>query len=709
MKRMSSLALQSTRQSLIKTVALTGNPNSGKTTLFNAFTKLRQKVGNYPGVTIERKTGTLMLANDRVVNVIDLPGMYSLAVRSPDEQLARNVLMGRTHDTPKPDLVICVVDAGNLERNLYLVSQLQDLGLPMIIALNMMDEVEHQGKEIDAARLSRLLGMPVVPTVASQNKGIEELKQLISEGVTVSYQRGWRMAPDLEEEVEHLVRLLVQHEGMDRHQAFAEALILLSLGAKLKNEEKKAGPTQWFYKEELIRQINMIQDRLHLKGLRARTAAIEARYDWIKSIFKQCVRDKNKQGEDLTERIDAIVTHKLWGWVFFLGIMALMFYMIFTIATYPMDWIDAGFNKLGDWVTQTLPEGQLRNLVVDGMIAGVGGVAIFLPQILILFFFISLLQDTGYMARTAFIMDRVMSRVGLHGKSFIPLLSSFACAIPGIMSARTIESPKDRLVTILVAPLMSCSARLPVYTIMIAVLMPAATGMQKAGIMLAMYMLGIVGACLMAWLFKKTLLRSQKPVFIMELPPYRWPSWHAVVIHMWERSRLFLKRAGTVILALSVVLWVLMSYPRHEGLQGSEALKASFAGQMGTALEPVIEPLGYDWRIGIGLIGSFAAREVFVSTMSIVFNLGDEAREKSLREAFQAAHWPDGRPLFTPLVCLSLMVFYVFALQCVSTVAVVWRETNSWYWPLFQFVYMAILAYLAALSVYQLGRMMGFV
>lgn len=703
---MSPDIIPSTQQTLIKTVALAGNPNSGKTTLFNAFTKLRQKVGNYPGVTVERKSGTLVLAKDRVVNVIDLPGMYSLAVRSPDEQVARNVLMGRGVDTPKPDLVICVVDAGNLERNLYLVSQLRDLGMPMIIALNMMDEVERQGKEIDVARLSRLLGMPVVPTVANQNKGIEELKQLIAEGVQAAYERGWRMAADLEEEVEHLVRLLIQHENMGRHEAFAEALILLSLGTRLKNEEK-AGPAQWFYKEELIHQINMTQDRLRLKGLRARTAAIEARYDWIKSMIKQCVHDKSAKGADLTERIDAVVTHKLWGWVFFLGVMALMFYMIFTIATYPMDWIDAGFTSLGDWAARTLPEGQLRNLIVDGIIAGVGGVVIFLPQILILFFFIGLLQDTGYMARTAFIMDRVMSKVGLHGKSFIPLLSSFACAIPGIMSARTIESPKDRLVTILVAPLMSCSARLPVYTIMIAVLMPAATGTQKAGIMLIMYVLGIAGACLMAWLFKKTLLRSQKPVFIMELPPYRWPSRRAVVIHMWERSRLFLKRAGTVILAMSVILWALMSYPRHEGLAGSEALKASFAGQMGTALEPAIKPLGYDWRIGIGLIGSFAAREVFVSTMSIVFNLGDEAKEETLRDAFKAAHWPDGRPLFTPLVCVSLMVFYVFALQCVSTVAVVWRETNSWHWPLFQFVYMAVLAYLASLAVYQLGRMMG--
>ncbi len=695
------------QQTPIKTIALAGNPNSGKTTLFNAFTKLRQKVGNYPGVTVEKKSGTLVLAKDRVINVIDLPGTYSLAVRSPDEKVARDVLMGRTPDTPKPDMLVCVVDAGNLERNLYLVSQLQDLGLPMVIALNMMDEVERQGKEIDLNLLSKRLGVPVIPTVANQNKGIEELKHLIAEGVVASYKRQWRMAPDLEEEVEHLVRLLVKHQDMGPDEAFAEALILMSLGSKLKNDEKSSS-TKRFYKEELINQINLIQDRLRKKGLRARTAAIEARYDWIKSILKDCIIDKNKKGLDLTERIDAVLTHKFFGWVFFLGIMVVMFYMIFTIAAYPMDWIDGGFTAIGNWVTSIMPEGQLRSLIVDGIVAGVGGVIIFLPQILVLFFFIGLLQDTGYMARAAFIMDRVMSKVGLHGKSFIPLLSSFACAIPGIMSARTIESPKDRLVTILVAPLMSCSARLPVYTILIAVFMPVATGFQKAGIMLVMYLLGIVGACAMAWLFKTTLLRSQKPVFVMELPPYRLPSWRAVVIQMWERSRLFLKRAGTIILAMSVILWVLMSYPQKKGVDSGEILKNSFAGQMGTALEPVIKPLGFDWRIGIGLIGSFAAREVFVSTMSIVFNLGDDAKEDTLREAFAAAHWPDGRPLFTPLVCLSLMIFYVFALQCISTIAIVWRETGSWRWPLFQFVYMAILAYLASLLVYQGGRLLGF-
>ncbi len=695
------------QEQTIKTIALAGNPNSGKTTLFNAFTKLRQKVGNYAGVTVEKKTGTLVLAKDRVINVIDLPGTYSLAVRSPDEQIARDVLLGKALDTPKPDMVVCVVDAGNLERNLYLVSQIQDLGLPIIIALNMMDEVQSKGREIDVVQLSKKLGVPIIPTIANQNKGIEELKELIAVGVEVEYKRGWRMAPDLEEDVEHLVRLLVQHQGMSPNEAFAEALVFLSVWPKLKNEEK-SNSTQHFYKQELISQITVIQERFKQKGLRAKTASIEARYDWIKFVIKDCVKDKNKNGPDITERIDAVLTHKFLGWICFLGIMGLMFYLIFTIAPIPMDFINSIFVKLGDWVTAVMPPGDLRDLIANGIIAGVGGVMVFLPQILILFFFIGLLQDTGYMARAAFIMDRVMNKVGLHGKSFIPLLSSFACAIPGIMSARTIESPKDRLVTILVAPLMSCSARLPVYAVMIAVIMPMASGLQKAGLMLVMYLIGIVGACLMAWLFKSTLLRSQKPVFIMELPPYRMPSWKAIVISMWERSGLFIKRAGTVILAMSIVLWALMTYPKHPGFEKGEALKHSFAGQAGTLMEPIIKPLGYDWRVGIGLVGSFAAREVFVSTMSIVFNVGEDAKEDTLREAFQKAQWPDGRPLFTPLACLSLMIFYVFAMQCISTIALVYRETNSWQWPLFQFVYMLILAYSASLVVYQGGRLLGF-
>ncbi len=689
----------------IQTIALAGNPNSGKTTLFNAFTKLRQKVGNYAGVTVEKKTGTLVLAGNRVVNVVDLPGTYSLAVRSPDERIAREVLTGRSGDTTRPDLVICVVDAGNLERNLYLVSQIQDLGLPMIIALNMMDEVQRQGKEIDVAQLSAVLGVPVIPMVANQNRGIEELKALIAQGVEATYTRRWRMAPDLEEQAQHIVRLLVEHEGFEESEAFSEAISILSVGRKI---EKSDDPADRFFKEELIHQINAIQDRLRKMGLRARSAAVEARYAWIKQVLRDVVKDHRPDQQNITDRIDAFVTHKIFGWLFFGGIMGTMFFMIFTIATYPMDWIDAGFGWLSGIVADALPAGLLADLLVNGIIAGVGGVVIFLPQILILFFFIGLLQDTGYMARAAFIMDRVMSKVGLHGKSFIPLLSSCACAIPGIMAARTIESNKDRLVTILVAPMMSCSARLPVYIIMIAVLIPDATALQKSGIMILMYLLGTAGVGIMAFVFKRTLLKSQQPIFILELPPYRMPSLKTILLQMWERSRIFLKRAGTVILLMSIVLWFLMSFPRHQDLPPHEALKHSYAGSIGSTMEPVIKPLGYDWRIGIGLIGSFAAREVFVSTMSIVFNVSEEADAGILRDEFRQARWPDGRPLFTPLVCIGLMVFFVFAMQCISTIAVVYRETGGWLWPTFQLMYMTSLAYVAAFLVYQVGRMMGF-
>lgn len=689
----------------IKTIALAGNPNCGKTTLFNAFTKLRQKVGNYPGVTVEKKSGTLVLAKDRIVNVIDLPGTYSLAVRSLDEQIARDVLLGRAADTPKPDLVICVVDASNLERNLYLVSQIQDTGLPIIVALNMIDELEKQGKKVNAKRLSQELGVPVIPMVANQNVGIEEIKQTIADGVEATYTRKWRTAPDLEEQLQHITRLLEQHENLTYGEAFSEAVSLLSVGRPITKEND---PRLRFYKQELIHQINLVQEKLKKEGLRARSAAVEARYGWIKSILKNAIVDTQVRGVNWTDKIDAVLTHRVFGWVAFLSVMGFMFYTIFTVATYPMDWIDAGFAALGGFLGEHLPEGQLTDLIVNGIVAGIGGVVIFLPQILILFFFIGLLQDTGYMARAAFIMDRVMSKVGLHGKSFIPLLSSFACAIPGIMAARTIESPKDRLVTILVAPMMSCSARLPVYTVMIAVLIPNASALQKAGIMLSLYLLGLLGVGLMAWVFKTTLLRRQKPIFIMELPPYRLPSFKAVAINMWERGNLFLKRAGTVILAMSIILWALMSYPRHEELSPQEALKQSYAGQVGTTLEPIIKPLGFDWRIGIGLVGSFAAREVFVSTMSIVFSLEDEEDANVLTDAFKSAQWPDGRQLFSPLSCLSLLVFYVFALQCMSTIAVVWRETGGWKWAMFQLAYLTLLAYIMSFLVYRVGLLLGF-
>lgn len=684
------------------TVALAGNPNSGKTTVFNALTKLRQKVGNYSGVTVEKKLGRMIYSDHREIDVLDLPGTYSLDVRSPDEKVARDVLLGHMRGTGRPDIVVCVIDATNLERNLYLFSQIQDLGLPVIVFLNMMDEVEEQGKTIDIKRLSEVLHVPVIAGIANQGQGIEELKKLISVGVAPVDRRLWRMPEQVESRIEELMILLWREEKMAKSDTFSEAIILLSKEERILKEILKGRP-------KVIACIRGIQSDLTEWGINWRSVAIESRYDWLSRSLKGVVCEKSGKRElTSTDRIDAVVTHKIWGWMIFVGLMALMFYFIFTISTYPMDWIDAVFTSFSGWIKSVLPAGDLRDLLTDGILAGVGAVVIFLPQILILFFFVGLLQDTGYMARAAFIMDRLMSKAGLHGKSFIPMLSSFACAIPGVMAARAIESPKDRLATILVAPLMSCSARLPVYTIIIAVLIPGAFAWQKAGLLLGLYVTGILGAFVMAWFFKKTLLRSETPVFIMELPPYRLPLFKDVMFHMWERAVIFLRRAGTVIFALSIIFWGLMTYPKHDQMRPSEALKHSFAGQAGVFLEPAIKPLGYDWRIGIGLIGSFVAREVFVSTMNIVFNIEEEGDDAPLREAFEKATWPDNRPLFTPLSCVSLLLFYVFAMQCMSTVAIVRRETNSWRWPLFQIFYMSGMAYVIALLVYQGGLRLGF-
>jgi ferrous iron transport protein B len=440
---------------------------------------------------------------------------------------------------------------------------------------------------------------------------------------------------------------------------------------------------------------------------------VGSRYESIARLCAGLVLQSGTTGPSTSDKIDAIVIHPIWGWLVFGGVMTLFFLSIFTFAQGPMDWIGDQTAALANWLKATMPAGDLRSLLTDGVIGGVGTIVTFLPQILILYFFIGLLENTGYMARAAFIMDRLMSRVGLNGKSFIPLLSSYACAIPGIMATRTIEDPKDRLVTILVAPLMSCSARLPVYLLMIAALFPGAgvTVFTKVGLMLLMYALGTFGAFGFAWLFKRTLLKGRPPMMIMELPPYRLPKIRDVALHMFERAGLFLRKAGTVILGISIVLWFLTTFPKHPDATAgaTEQMAYSFAGRTGHLLEPVIKPLGFDWRIGIGLITSFAAREVFVSSMGVIFG-AETANDNTtpLRDALHKATWPDGAPVFTALVCLTLMVYYVFAMQCMSTVAVVKRETNSWRWPLFQIVYMTGTAWLVCFVIYQTGRLLGF-
>ncbi|MBL9216300.1 MAG: ferrous iron transport protein B [Opitutaceae bacterium] len=686
---------------------MVGNPNCGKTTLFNALTGLRQKVGNYPGVTVEKKIGITYSQHGRPIQVIDLPGAYSLAARSPDEAVLRDVLLGRREDTPQPDRIICVVDAANLERNLYLVHQILDLGRPVIVALNMMDMAADAGVKVDAAELENELGVPVIACEAVNGRGLVELRLALSRLELPLARHRWDVPGPIAPAVAELQASLRDHDGRPPLIARAEALLLLTDfdTVRVGGSRPLSARTH-----EILQQW---RQRWAGEGTDWSAALIRSRYDAIDRLCRNVIRRTRDTGPSRSDRIDAVLVHSVWGWLVFGAIMAVLFFSIFTLAEHPMNWIDGHVAGFGAWVKQSLPSGDLRDLVTDGIIAGVGGIVIFLPQILILFFFVGLLESTGYMARAAFLMDRPMSKVGLNGRSFIPLLGSYACAIPGIMATRTIENAKDRLITILVAPLMSCSARLPVYLLMIATLLPsdAVPAGTKAGIMLLMYALGTLGAFGFAWLFKRTLFKGGVPHMIMELPPYQPPRFKEILRHMFERGWLFLKNAGTIILAISIVLWCLTTYPKHPNPEATatEQIAQSFAGHAGHALEPVIKPLGFDWRIGIGLITSFAAREVFVSSMGVIFGVEAEDDDtQPLRDALRSAHWPGGAPLFTPLVCLTLMVFYVFAMQCMSTVAVVKRETNSWRWPLFQIAYMTGTAWLVCLILYQTGRALGY-
>ena len=688
------------------TYALVGNPNCGKSTLFNALTGLKQKVGNYPGVTVEKKIGTTYSQHGQPMTIVDLPGAYSLAARSPDEAVTRDVLLGRRADTPMPDRILCIVDATNLERNLYLLHQILDLGRPVIVVLNMMDLAAKAGLNLRVARLEHELGVPVIACEAVNGKGLVELRVAMSRLELPLARHAWDIPAEIAPAVAELQASLAANDGKSPLIARAEALLLLTD----QDSVRVAGSTPLHTRTAEI--LSGWKTRWESVGTDWAATLVNSRYDAIGRIAGEVVLRAGETGPTQSDKIDAVVTHPIWGWLILGAIMTVMFLSIFTLAEYPMNWIDDHMASLSNWVKDAMLPGDLRDLLTDGVIGGVGGVIVFLPQILILFFFIGLLESTGYMARAAFIMDRLMSRVGLNGKSFIPLLSSYACAIPGIMATRTIEEPKDRLVTILVAPLMSCSARLPVYLLMIAALVPGdrVPILTKVGIMILMYALGTFGAFGFAWLFKRTLLKGAPPLMIMELPPYHLPRLKDVALHMLERAWLFLRRAGTVILGISICLWFLSAYPKApETATPTQQLAQSFAGRAGHVLEPVIKPLGFDWQIGIGLISSFAAREVFVSTMGVVFNAESSDEDTApLRQAMLHAKWPDGRALFTPLTCLTLMIFYVFAMQCMSTIAVVKRETNSWRWPLFQIGYMTGTAWILSLIVYQAGTALGY-
>lgn len=722
-------------------VALVGNPNTGKTTLFNALAGMRQRVGNYPGVTVETKKGRFR-HGEQMFELIDLPGTYSLAPRSPDEMLAVDLVLGHQPGEPRPDVILSIVDASNLERNLYLTTQLLELGVPVVVALNMIDIAQSRGRPVDAERLRKQLGLRVVPIQANKRRGLEELKQALALAAQEGPPPRRPAFPKAFEEEVTTIKARAGDASAARNGWLPEFLLrrlLLDVGGYVESRlAERCGPG-------IREEVAAARQRLAAAGCPVPAIEPRTRYAWIREATTGCVQRADQRPVTWTDRLDRVLTHKVWGTAVFLALMFIVFQSIFTWATPLMDVINAGKDALADALRGLMAPGPLSSLLIDGVLEGVGGVLVFLPQIVILFGFIAILEDCGYMARAAFLMDKIMARCGLSGKSFIPLLSSFACAIPGVMAARVIEDRRDRLATILVAPLMSCSARLPVYVLLTAAFIPTDTwlGLALPGLVLfAMYLIGIIVAPLVALVLKRTLLRGDTPVFLMELPPYKWPAPALVLHRMYDRGKAFVRRAGTLILASMIVVWALLYFPYTDAeghtyddriaelkerleeqedpaleeemhqLEG-EWKRQSILGRMGRWIEPVVEPLGWDWRIGMAAIASFPAREVVVGTLGIIYNVGDEADEESdsLHEQLQQATWDAGsaragQPVFTVPVALSLMVFFALCCQCASTLAVIKRETNSWRWPVFTFVYMTVLAYVGALLTYQIGSLL---
>ena len=725
------------------TVALIGNPNTGKTTLFNALTGLSQHVGNYPGATVERKIGHLDLSPSGAVDLFDLPGTYSLAAHSPDEILAVDVLLSQRADAAPVDAILAIVDASNLHRNFYLISQLVELDRPLLIALNMTDVAQRRGVRIDAAGLAQRLGVPVVPISARQRQGLDELRQalaaLIYGDAPARAQTRPTFPAALQGQVDALAgRQIPDADGSLRTLSPVEALRALvdEDGSVEQRLNERLGPE---FAAELTTSRNAVGTSDPLSGLES-----EARYAWIDQVIGDCLQQPGHLQSHRSDRIDRVLTHSIGGTFIFIAINALVFQAIYTWAGPLMDIIDTLFGQVGAWAGAILPQGPLRSLVVDGIIGGVGGVLIFLPQIAILFLFIALLEDCGYMARAALLMDRLLTRCGLSGKSFIPLLSSFACAVPGIMSARTIEDRRDRFTTILVAPLMSCSARLPVYILFIGAFIPDQPLLGgffnlQGLVLLGMYSIGILVAIPLAWLLKKTLLKGEAPPFLMELPSYKVPAPRTILLRVYHSGSAFVTRAGSIILATTIAMWALAYFPRSETVieqyeqerveahtlhqddalttalaainqrQAADLISASFLGQAGMWIEPAVRPLGWDWRIGMATLASFPAREVIISVLGTIYSLGGDQDEESsdLRAALHKSTWPDGRPVFNVPVVLSIMVFFALCAQCAATLATIQRETNSWLWPLFTFAYMTGLAYVGAFITYQLTMWLG--
>jgi ferrous iron transport protein B len=693
-----------------RTVAVIGNPNTGKTTLFNALTGLSQKVGNYPGVTVERKRGRLALPGGNV-ELVDLPGTYSLAARSLDEMIAVDVLLGHHAGEPPVDAVVAVVDAANLERNLFLISQLLEIGTPLVVGLNMMDGAARRGIAIDHRELALRLGVPVVPLRADRGEGLDALRETVDRVLAapaapraprIAYPAGLATALD---RLTESVRFGPNRQGPVR----AELLRALV---------DSGGPAE----QRLTKSLGdsgaaAIADARGVASVDGPLVGIESasRYAWAREMLSGAIVHPEVRRRTATERIDAVLTHRVLGVIVLILALTFVFQALYAGAAPFVAGIDWLFGRLSGFVTATMPEGPLQSLLVNGVIAGVGSVVQFLPQILLLFFLLSLLEDCGYMARIAFLVDRVFAWTGISGRAVIPLLSCFACAVPGVMAARTIENRRDRLATILVAPLMSCSARLPVYVLLIGAFVPNKSllggwlGLQGL-CLLAAHLIGVAVAIPILILTRRTILRGPAAPFVLELPDYRWPSWLSIVDRLQIRARLFLVRAGTVIAAVGIVIWGLSYFPRPAtaGVPAATHLEQSYLGRMGHAIEPFVQPLGWDWRIGVSVLASFPAREVVIATTGTILGVGSDVDSSSdaLKDALHTTKRPDGSALFTLPVAVSLIVFFALCCQCGATLAVIRRETGTWGWPALTFVYMTALAYVAAFGAY---RLMGWV
>ncbi len=696
-------------------IALVGNPNSGKSSLFNYLTGLNQHVGNFPGVTVDKKTGQSHIAPGLSATIIDLPGSYSLYPKRSDEWVAYKVLLNQD-ESIKPDMVLLVADASNLKRNLLFCSQIIDLNIPMVVAFTMMDLAKRKGTQIDIPGLERELGVPIVPVNPRKNKGIEQLKKVIEQSAENLYHLPVRdfidnnaLAGDAVEQVKKhypgissytAIHYLINHENFLLGEGMQEAIEEIEIKNKFNPTKTQA--------EEIMQ-----------------------RYGRIKHIMQQTVVEADPlQKAMLNERLDDVLLHRRWGYIILLTVLFLLFQSVFWVAKYPMDGIEWVFGQLGGWLGNTLPVTWWSDLLINGVVAGLSGIIVFIPQIMILFGLVTILEDTGYMARISFLTDKLMRKVGLNGKSVMPMISGFACAVPAIMSARNIENRKERLLTIMITPLMSCSARLPVYTILIALVIPSKIYFGflslQGLVMMGLYLLGTVMALIVAWVMKWFIKSAERSFFILELPTYRAPRWSNALTTMIGKAKIFVFDAGKVIMVISLLLWGLSTYGPKQKMAGvtakyeqliknnpqqeaelnkqrkTELLQSSFAGTLGKAIEPAIRPLGYDWKIGIALITSFAAREVFVGTMATLYSVGDNADENSstLRQKMAAATRPDGTKVYDLATGLSLLIFYVLAMQCMSTLAVVKRETRSWKWPTIQLLYMTGLAYLMSWIVY---------